>query len=208
MGAHDHVRACVDCRPERNQLTFFQPLIGTVDQRKTGMAVRCCIPVAREMLQCGNNPGVMQSGQIGAAKLCDSLRIVGKRADSDHRIGRVVIDVHYRGKIRVDTQQSDLFSMDTSHLPGVFRISGRAQRHIADTNGAVRNPVDISALLVHEDQLGNPAAVSIGCLQIRYQPQRLLRIHEVLPEQENPAEMVPGDHFPDLIVQLRNIRFG
>ena len=97
--------------------------------------------------------------------------------------------------------------MDSRHLPGVFRISGSAQRHVADADGAVRNPVDVPAFLVHKDQLGDPAAILVGCLQIGHKPQRLFRVLEVLPEQEDPAEMVPCDHFPDFVVQLGDIRF-
>ena len=169
------------------------------------MAVRIGVSVSREMFQRRHGSGIMKAGHIRAAERGGVLRVVGEGADADHGISRVIVDVHHRCEISVDVQQSELLTEDGRHGPGILRIPGGTQRHIADPVSPVADPADRSAFLVHKNHLRNPAAALIRRLQVGNQPQRLFRVRKVLAEQQDAAEMVPGNHLPDFVVQLRNI---
>ena len=205
MGGHHHVRARVDGGLVGHQLVGHQFVKRAVHQRKSRVAVDIGVAVAWEVLQAGHSPRVLQTRHERAAECRHDARVVAEGPHADHRVGCVVVDVHHRREVCVEAQQGHLLAEDAPHGPGVLRFSRSRDGHVAGAAGAEAQSADVAALLVDGHQHRQPAALLVGLLHVRHQPQKLLRVAAVLAVQQYAPEPVIRDILPGVVVQRADV---
>ena len=101
MCDHYTADACIKHRPERNQLHRIELCHGFINNRQIQMRIHIHITMSRKMF----GTAMMPASCIPFiyAHQTDTLFVFTKRTVADHRIFRIVIDIHHRRIIHLYT---------------------------------------------------------------------------------------------------------
>ena len=197
MSGHDHLRTGIDSFPERNQLAFSKFLQSFVYTGQSHMTVCICITMTGEMFQAGDRAAFRQAFQKGSAVLRHSPGIIGKRAHTDDRVLWITVDIHHRGKVRVEAYEGQFLSYGSPGSSGQIRIPGCRERHISRPARGLRQAVDNSPFLIHRDQQGYsafPVCILIRRLQITDQAHSVAQASgTVLTKKDHASEAALRD---------------
>src|ERR1041385_2565759 len=94
------------------------------------MRILIGVTVAREVFPRGDHAVLLEAVDQRGAHVGNEVRVLAERAHPDDRVGRVVVDIEYRGKGDVNAERSALYRGDAPLLICEGRVTGRAQTHL------------------------------------------------------------------------------
>ena len=204
VAAHDSRNPCLHGRPEGLQLQSLQLLHGLVDHRETYVGIHRRVPMAREMLGAGEDPALAVSPESGSSVCRHGLRGIAVAAHPDHRVLRIVVDVHAGGQVEVHAHGLQLLCRDMGQDFRVLHISrsrrGHGPRHVAAVPG---EPGHLAALLVDGDEGVMPRLPPHQLLNVRAQGLHLLHALQVALEQDDVPYLVLLHQALKFRIQLR-----
>src|SRR5881397_743083 len=74
------------------------------------MGINTCVSVTWKMLPCGQYTLLLHSLDKGRTQACHQAWILAVRANIDHRIGGIIVDVQHRSQDPTDSQRSGLLA--------------------------------------------------------------------------------------------------
>ena len=131
VGRHDRPGAGGDRRPERRELDRQQLLARRRDDGQSEVRVDVGRAVAGKVLRAGGDPSRLQPGHERGDVAGDQRGVGAERADSDHRIERVDVDIGDRSEIQRDAGRAQLFGEGAGDLLGERDVVDRAERECA-----------------------------------------------------------------------------
>ena len=176
VGGHDHLRTRFDSQPEGDQFLLVELVQGLFHPGEPGVAVRIRISVSGEMLEDRDGPALRHTLHKGCAAGGDCQKVIRKGPDTDHGVLRIVVDIHDRSEGRIDRDGRKLLSDLQALLPGILRVAGGRDGHIAGPADSLPQAADNAALLVGRDQqrdLHFAVRLRIGLLHVIHQSQGL-----------------------------------
>jgi hypothetical protein len=153
MGGHHHVRTGSDTGGERWCVDGVPLLLRVEDPRHTGVAVGDGVAVSGEVLEGRRNVRPLAPCDRGRGQVGDQLWVLSERADADHGVERVDVDISDRRVVLVDAECAQLLSGDVRRRVGVERPAGRTQRHAPrELRRRSPHPRDHAVFLVGRDE--------------------------------------------------------
>ena len=130
MPGHHTGIAIVDIAFEREQFDTVQSRPVVVDGRQGVMGILVRIAMAGKVFGDGDNPLPFQSAGISQSLVCNRIRILAERAQTDHRVIGIAIHIHIRSEVDMDAHLLAL----AGHLFPVFGdqavVFDCAQHHV------------------------------------------------------------------------------
>ncbi len=204
MATHDGRDTRLHGRPEGLQLQLLQLLYGLVDHGEAYVGVHRRVPVAREMLGAGQDAALAEPPESGSAVGRHRLRGIAVAAHPDHRVLRIVVDVHAGGQVEVHAHGLQLLCRDMGQDLRVLHPSrgrrGHGPRHVAAVPG---EPGDLAPLLVDGDEGVMPRLPAHQLLDVRAQGLHLLHALQVALEQDDVPYLIFLHQAHKFRIQLR-----
>ena len=180
---HDRLRPGLDGRAERCERRIVQSL----DDGKREVRVHRGVAVPGEVLRAGGHPRALKAAYERSDMPGHELGVGAERANSDHGVLRIGVDVGNGREIEIDARSSKLRAERRRHALGEFDVVDDAQRRVARVRAPGRRlePCDIAALFVDcEHEVG-----SLGAQIVRQRSELLATFH-IPGVQDDPAESI------------------
>jgi hypothetical protein len=163
------------------------------------MGIHGGIPVAREMLDTGQDTGFPDPFHICPAEEADLLRNPGEAAVAHGSVFRLAQAVKNRSEIHIDPRSPQPFSDDPADHSCVFRLSGCAQGPGAwGIPGQMTDAGYFSSFLVDHDERGQAGFRKDQLPQFRAKMPQLMKVSDIPAEQKDISDLVFPDQIPDL----------
>ena len=132
----------------------------SVDDRQLQVRVRLGRAVPGEVLRARGHSLPLQAADERRHMARDELGVGAERADPDHRVRRVDVDVGDRGEVEVDPDGGEVGADRGRDALGQLDVVDGPERPVARIRAAAIDlePGDVAALLVDPDQTGRAAA--------------------------------------------------
>ena len=140
VGRHDRAGAGGDRRPERRELDLQQLLARRRDDGQSEVRVDVGRAVAGKVLRAGGDPTRLEPGHERGDMAGDQRRVGAERADADHGVERVDVDVGDRSEIQRDAGRAELVGEGAGDLLGERDVVDRAEREGAGQRAAAARP--------------------------------------------------------------------
>src|SRR5262245_19378894 len=183
VGAHDRLRSSLERRMERRE----RPRIELVDHREREVRVNGRVAVPREMLRARRDARTLQTGHERGYMPRAEISVGAERADPDHRVLWIRIDVGDGCEVEVDPGSGELRSERRGDTFRRRDVIDHAESCVPGVRAACRRlePRDVAALLVDRDHDVGPLGA-----QIVGQATELLSALDVPRVEHDAAEPV------------------
>ena len=95
------------------------------------MGVYRGVAVAGEMLQTRYYSRCLVAFNCSSGKTGNLKRVFAKRANADHGVCRIVVDINDGSQVHIDTQRVEFLSRCLGHIMGKLLRAGSTQRHVS-----------------------------------------------------------------------------
>ena len=196
---HDGGYAVGNGSAEGSQLHPFQFIAGLVYTGQGEVAVQRSIAVAGEMFGQAEHAAILQAADHTGGILGHGGGGIAITAHPDDGVGRVAVDIHAGGQVKVDAQTAQLFAGQLAGQIGGFGVTGGGQRHGAwYIDAAFRQAGHSAALLINHDKSVVAGFAADEGLQVSAQGPQLVRAGNVFAEKDDVADLIFFDHLHQL----------
>ena len=145
------------------------------------------VPVPGKVLGTGRDAGALEPTHESCHVPRDHLPVGAERADADHGILRIRVDVGHGSKVEVDAGLGELRPERCRDAVGELDVVDRAQRAVARIRAAAGRlePCDVAAFLVDRDE-----HMLALCTEVRRQRTQLVATLDIPGVQDHSAEPV------------------
>ena len=169
MCNHDTIGPSLYRLFEWYQFNCFKPLYSIWNDWQGKVRVNGSITMTGEMLEAGENTGSTIATYHRHAETSNHLWVFTERAHPNHRIGRIIVHIHHRGKIHVDTEGLQFAARCQGNIIRDLCGTDRAQRHVAGENSRVlpeRRTMPFSWSIITSNGWRCPASFAMRCNEV------------------------------------------
>jgi hypothetical protein len=181
MCGHDREHAGLDRSAEGHERLVLEH----VHRRKREVRVERRVAVAREVLRAGGDPGCLEALDGCRDMTCDEIAFRPERANADHGVLRVRVDVGDRREVEVDPDAGKLGAHRRRDAPRQLDVVDGTESGVPRVRAPTRGlePRDVTALLVDRDDEVVPFRA-----QLARQRRELLSALDVPRVEDDAAE--------------------
>ena len=193
--AHHH-RRCPRCNgtAEGNQLQLLQFFLGFVHPGQAQVAIHRRVSVTGEVLHAAQHPAIFIGRNGCTAESRHLLRVIPEAADTNHRIGRIAVDILHRCHIEVCPQSPQLADGDFGGQPGIFRVtSGRKSHGTGYIHRIFGQAGHHAPLLIDDDESGVAGFLPDEGLNLAAQLPQLAGAFHIAQKENHIANFIAAN---------------